>query len=183
MTAVVSQTIKMRDLVEIILATTGKDGQRVQELLKRGAVVQGASRFRWQSLVARDEDLDSVLRTFPDADPSRQFCAEHCIAARIHAGRQTIELPREVAAERRFLKRHTFWGELIAVASRSPLVYLDYSYRTRTDEYRASLTLDDVKALQKAAPLLRHSSLIAQVQQSALESVDYLVRYPADEQR
>ena len=46
-TRVVVQDLPVRDLVEHMLGITGKDEARVRELLLRGALVSGASRFRW----------------------------------------------------------------------------------------------------------------------------------------
>lgn len=178
MTAVVSQSIPMRDLIEAILATTGKDNQRVREVLLRGAVVQGASRFRWQSLNAGNADLDAVLRTFPDADRTRPFRPADCLGVRIRGSRHIIELPRQIAAKRRFLKRRSFWDALLAVAHNSLPEYVDYSYRTRSDEYRVRLSLADAAALRNAASLLRYPGLANQVQEAALESVEYFVPFP-----
>jgi hypothetical protein len=178
MTPVVAQTILMRDLVETILATTGKDNQRVRELLLRGAVVQGASRFRWQPVDADESDVDAVLRTFPNPDPKRSFRPAQCIGVRIRAGLHLIEVPRKIASERRLLKRQSFWDALLSLAAGSALEYVDYSYRTRTDEYRLRLTPEGVNSLQQAAALLRYSGLAMQIREGALEWVNYSVRFP-----
>ena len=47
-TPVVVQEIGTRELVEYMLGLTGKDEARVRELLLRGTLVSGASRFRWR---------------------------------------------------------------------------------------------------------------------------------------
>ena len=46
-TPVVVQEMPVRDLVEHMLGITGKDEARVRDLLLRGTLVSGASRFRW----------------------------------------------------------------------------------------------------------------------------------------
>jgi hypothetical protein len=177
-TPVVSQTIPLRELVWTILASIGKDRERMREMLLRGAVVQGASRFRWASLAIDHAEVEALLRLFPDADPSRPFCAERCLGVRLRAGRHAIELPRQVAAEKRLLKKRSFWDELMALAARCPPEYTDYSYRLRADEYRLRMTPGDAAVLRDAAALLRYSGLVAQVRAPALECVEYSVQFP-----
>jgi hypothetical protein len=178
MTPVVTQGMPLRDVVQAILATTGKDVVRVRDILRRGAVVQGASRLRWEPLAAEDQDVIEFLRLFPDPDPSRRFAAERCIGVRLRAGRQTIELPRQVAAERRWLKRRSFWDTLMEMASRAALEYVDYSYRTRADEYRVTVSPSDLRELRQAADLLRYSGLTAQIRLLGIEAIEYSVRFP-----
>lgn len=178
MTPVVNQTMPVRDLVEVVLSTTGKDLARVSEVLLRGAVVQGASRYRWESLKAGQAELSALLRTFPDPDPSRVFRADACIGVRFRLGRQVIEVPRKIASERRLLKRRSFWDTVIALVDGAALEYLDYSYRLRADEYRLVLTRPDVEVLKEAARLLRYSTLITQMTEASMDSLDYLVHYP-----
>lgn len=180
LTPVVNRTMDMRDLMEVILGATGKDGERVGEILSRGSVVQGASRFRWKPIVGARTDIDAVLATFPDADPKRGFNAQRCIGVRIRAERHLLELPRELAAARRFLRRRSFWDALMAIAARSKLEYTGYSYRMRSDEYRLTLTAGDSNAICQAAALLKYTGLVKQVQQRPPDTVEYSVRYPQD---
>jgi hypothetical protein len=178
MTPVVTQSMPLRDVVEAILATTGKDVVRVRDILRRGAVVQGASRLRWEPLSAEEEDIAGLLRSFPDPDQSRRFAAERCIGVRLRAGRQTVELPRQVAAERRLLKRRSFWDALMEIGLRTAPEYVDYSYRLRADEYRVALSPSDLRQLQQAADLLRYSGLAAQIRLLGIEAIEYSVRFP-----
>lgn len=166
------------EVVETILATTGKDASRVRDILSRGAVVQGASRFRWQPLQALEEEVARLLCAFPDPDPSRGFAAERCIGVRLRAGRQTVELPREIAAERRFLKRRSFWDALLEMAAHRALVYIDYSYRTRSDDYRVEISPADLASLRESAALLRYPGLTARIRLLAIECIEYSVRFP-----
>ena len=46
-TPVVLRDIPIRELIEHMIGITGKDEARVHELLLRGTLVSGASRFRW----------------------------------------------------------------------------------------------------------------------------------------
>ena len=46
-TPVVLQELPVRELVEHLLGIAGKDESRIREILLRGTLVSGASRFRW----------------------------------------------------------------------------------------------------------------------------------------
>src|SRR5690242_15275245 len=73
LTPVVVREMPVRELVEYMLGVTGKDEARVRELLLRGSLVSGATRFRWSGW---ETDLPSVLEllaTFPDPEPMRPF--------------------------------------------------------------------------------------------------------------
>ncbi len=178
LTQVISQAMPLRELVEVILSATGKDPFRVSEILRRGAVVQGASRYRWEPLKFDTADLNTVLATFPDADPERAFCPEACTGARLRSRRQVIELPRETASKRRLLKRQSFWDILLALASTPDLEYSQYSYRLRADEYRLPVTPARSAQLRAAANLLSYSTVSSQVAEGAFESIEYLVHFP-----
>src|SRR4051812_34610839 len=80
-TPVVVQDMPVRELVEYMLGVTGKDEARIRELLLRGSLVSGASRFRWTGWGAVLEDLRELLATFPDPAPSRRFAAANCTHA------------------------------------------------------------------------------------------------------
>src|SRR5262249_5318842 len=92
-TRVVVQELPMRELIEHILGVVGKDESRIREILLRGTLVSGASRFRWPGWEADAESLRESLAAFPDADPSLPFAAARCIRATLRGGRQTIEIP------------------------------------------------------------------------------------------
>jgi hypothetical protein len=84
-TRVVVQDLPLRDLVEHMLGITGKNEARVRELLLRGTLVSGASRFRWTGWEADLDGLRELLATFPGDDPARPFaaggaCAPCCAA-------------------------------------------------------------------------------------------------------
>jgi hypothetical protein len=70
-TPVVVRDIPMRELIEHMLGITGKDVPRLHELLLRGTLVSGASRFRWSGWDADPDAIRSLLATFPDPDPLR----------------------------------------------------------------------------------------------------------------
>src|SRR5579872_6317441 len=90
LTPVVVREMPLRELVEHMLGVTGKDEARVRELLLRGALVSGASRFRWTGWEADHAGLRELLATFPDPEPSRPFAPERSVRAILRGGRQPI---------------------------------------------------------------------------------------------
>src|SRR5512142_1355841 len=97
LTPVVVQEMALRDLIEHMLGVAGKDEARIRELLLRGTLVSGASRFRWAGWEADLDSLRELLASFPDSEPGRVFAAERCIRAVLRGGRHAIEIPREAA--------------------------------------------------------------------------------------
>src|SRR6476659_10988077 len=87
LTPVVVREIPIRELVEYMLGVTGKDESRVRELLLRGTLVSGASRFRWNGWEADPQALIDLLATFPDPEPERPFAPERSVRAILRGGR------------------------------------------------------------------------------------------------
>src|SRR5205809_6358593 len=79
LTPVVVREMPVRELVEYMLGVTGKDEARVRELLLRGTLVSGASRFRWSGWEADPQSLTALLATFPDAEPMRPFAPDRAV--------------------------------------------------------------------------------------------------------
>ena len=174
-TPVVAQEIPIRDLVEHMLGVTGKDEPRIQELLRRGALVTGASRFRWAGWEADLQGLRQLLSTFPDPDPSRAFAAERCVRAVLRGGRQAIELPREAVARKTLLRRQTFWDLLMEVIGTNAVVYAGYSYRDRADRYLRELHPTEIERLRAASGMVRYSTLRNQIQSTGFFSSELFV--------
>src|SRR5205814_7313072 len=104
-TPVVVQEIPIRELVEHMLGVTGKDAPRLHELLLRGTLVSGASRFRWAGWDADREGIEELLATFPDPDPRRPFTAAMCTRAALRGPGRRIEIPREIGMRKPFFRR------------------------------------------------------------------------------
>ncbi len=163
LTAVVVQDMPLRELVEYMLGAIGKDEARVRQLLLRGSLVSGASRFRWTGWDAPLDDLRQLLAAFPDPDPSRPFAAVHCTRATLRGGRQPIEISREAGSRKGLFQRESFWDALMKVVSGAAPAYAAYSYRERADRYLRDFTPDELAQLRAAAPLLRYTILSEQI--------------------
>jgi hypothetical protein len=174
LTAVVARNTPVRELVEEILAVTGKDRERVRGVLQRGTLVSGATRFRWASVDAEAGEVDALLATFPDPDPTRIFAAERCLTA-VLDGRRPIEISREAGMRKPVLRRSSFWDALMQAAAAGPLRYCEYSYRRRADRYRVEFSAGGRERLRAAARLVRYSALRRQIEEEALTGADLFV--------
>ena len=175
LTPVVVQELPVRDLIEHMLGVIGKDGQRVRELLKRGTLVSGASRFRWSGWEADAADVSQVLATFPDADPARAFDPARCLRASLRGGRQTIAVSREAGARKGLLQRASFWDLLMQVAAAALPAYGGYSYRDRADWFRRDLAPAETDRIRAAADAVRFSTLRDQVRAEAFTQMELFV--------
>jgi hypothetical protein len=162
-TPVVLQELPVRELVEHLLGIAGKDESRIREILLRGTLVIGASRFRWAGWDADVASLRELLATFPDADPARPFAAAGCIRATLRGGRHAIEIPREAAARKSLFQRKTFWDLLMEVVAASGPAYSGYSYRDRADRYLRQFTPAETERVRAAATAVRYSALRDQI--------------------
>ena len=175
LTPVVVQEMPVRDLVEHLLGVTGKDEPRIRELLRRGTLVSGASRFRWAGWEADSESVMELLAGFPDADPSRPFAAERCVRAILRGGGRVFEIPREVGARKGLLQRTSFWSVLMEVAGAADAMYAGYSYKDRADRYLRELSAAEAQRLRAASDAVKYSTLREQLRQGAFAQVELYV--------
>jgi len=162
-TRVVVQDLPLRDLVEHMLGITGKNEARVRELLLRGTLVSGASRFRWAGWEADPDGLRELLATFPGDDPARPFASARCLRAVLRGGRQAIEILREAGARKPLLRKSSFWDVLMELAEAGEIQYLHYSYKGRADCYRLEMPLAAAETLRAASEVVKYSSLREQI--------------------
>ena len=182
-TPVVVQEMPVGELVEYMLGVTGKDEARIRELLLRGSLVSGASRFRWTGWDAGLENVRELLATFPDPDPSRPFAAAHCTRATLRGGRQPIEIAREAGARKGLFQRESFWDALMkAVEGATPEAtpaYAGYSYRERSDRYVREFTRAEVEQIRGASGLVRYTTLSDQIRGVAFTHAELYVKREA----
>ena len=176
LTPVVVQEMAVRDLIEHVLGVTGKDEARIRDLLLRGTLVSGASRFRWQGWEAETGALRELLGTFPDAEPHRAFAAGSCVRAVLRGGRQAIEIPREAAARKRMFQRRSFWDTLMEVTGAATASYAGYSYRDRADRYVREFTHAEAEQVRAAGGAIRYSTLRDQVKMVAFTQAELVVK-------
>src|SRR5260221_7165695 len=180
-TPVVVQEMPVRDLVEHMLGITGKDEARVRDLLLRGTLVSGASRFRWTGLEVQPESIRTLLASFPDADPSRPFDTAQCTRVVLRGPRQPIGIPREIGTTRgvwaRMVRRQTFWDLLMEIAAAGEPQYSAYSYRDRPDVYQLALGGADAQRIREGARMVPFTALQGQLRIVPIEAAElYAVR-------
>ena len=175
-TPVVVQDLPVRELVEYMLGVTGKDQARIRELLLRGSLVSGASRFRWAGWEADPESLRELLATFPDPDPSRSFTASHCTRVTLRGTRQPIEISREAGARKGLFQRESFWDALMKVIEGTTPAYAGYSYRERSDRYLRDFNHTELGQIRGASGLIRYSILSDQVRTMPFTQAELYVK-------
>jgi hypothetical protein len=175
LTPVVVQDLPIRELVEHMLGVAGKDEPRIREMLVRGTLVSGASRFRWPGWEPDLGSLRELLATFPDPDPARQFAAERCIRAVLRGGRQSIEVPREAGLRKSLFQRESFWEVLMRVIGPGSLVYSGYSYRDRSDRFLREFSPGETERVRAGAGAVKYTTLRDQIQSVAFVQAELYV--------
>ncbi len=176
LTRAVAREMPLRELVEYMLPLTGKEVGRIREILLRGTLVSGASRFRWQGWRCEESALCELLATFPDPDPTRVFERGRCVRVVLRGSRGAIEVTREAgAATPRFHRAASFWEVLMQVAEAALPRYAGYSYGGRADRYEASLTPASATLLRAAASAVVHSSLRNRLEAAELFAAELYV--------
>ncbi len=173
LTPVVVQDLPLRELMEHMLGITGKDEERVHELLLRGTLVSGASRFRWAGWDASRDGIRGMLASFPDPDPGRPFQAGMCTLVVMSGPKFRIEISREAAIKKPLLRRTSFWQILIDVGSGGNPLYSGYSYKDRADWYRVDLSPPAADQLRSGARLLRYATLRGQIARAPLRTLAF----------
>ena len=172
LTPVLVQQLPVRELVEHVLGVTGKDEPRLRELLQRGTLVSGASRFRWEGWEPDLDSLRELLATFPDPEPGRPFAAARCLRAILRGDRQPIEIAREAVARKSLFQRESFWDLLMRVAGAAPLLYSGYSYRQRADRYVRQFTHGEIAELRRSCGSVKYSTLRDQIRSVAFDHAE-----------
>jgi hypothetical protein len=172
LTPVILQDLSMRDLLEQILGVTGKDEARIHDALRRGTLVSGASRYRWQGWEAELPAVRELLATFPDPEPTRAFAPARCERAVLRGGRSAIELAREAVRQKGLFQRVSFWDALMEIAASVPAGYAGYSYRDRCDRFIRELSHPEADRIRAAAELVKYSTLRGQIQAAAFTQVE-----------
>lgn len=175
LTPVVSREMPLRELAALMLDLTGKDAARVCELLLRGTLVSGATRYRWASMNAGLEELGTLLVSFPDLDPSLHFEAERCVRVILSGSGFRAEIPREALCKKRLLWRSSFWDVLMHVVAGTTLSYSGYLHSEGADQYSMEVTTQELAFLRENAGLLCYTSLERQVRTRALICVEFVV--------
>src|ERR1700752_5313525 len=139
----VRQTFRPAELIDMIVSVTGKDPQRVQQILRSGTIVFNSYRYWWDAIDAGPPELAPLLSAYPDADPSRPFRQENCTEVILESAgtppRHTLRLNRTNASRKRLFRTRSLWDVLLDLTRPQAPAYREYSYAHHADIYTLSL--------------------------------------------
>jgi hypothetical protein len=187
MRPLVRQAFRPAELVDMIVAVTGKDAQRVQQILRSGTIVFHSYRYWWPGFDAEPDKLAEILARYPDANPSRAFRPEDCIEAILESRatsapdamlqtstpRHTLRLRRGDASRKRLFRGRSLWDALMDLARPGPPAYREYSYALRADIYILHPTAAQLARLAREAAQYAPRSLRPQL--AILPSISQVV--------
>ena len=160
------QPMTLKELVGLVLTSTGKHPARIAERLQSGTCTYNIFRYWWEGFAPDPAALAALLAEFPDPDPARAFQAEACQWMRLLDSREPVphalSIEKAEAARRRWFQRRSCWDFLLEFAQARTPVYLDYSYYHRADLYRVALTPADRIALVQQSRRLAVRTLAPQ---------------------
>lgn len=173
LTPVVVQEMPLTEFMGHLAAATSANVERARELLKRGTLVSGASRFRWQPIECSLEEVAGAFLRLPQPEANRRFDASKCRSFVLIAGTRRWELSRAAASERRFLRRKSFWMGLVNALPAPE--YVTYLYKEQADLYRSVVNDETCRCIQTAAQLLRYANLAVELRAARINSVEWIV--------
>ena len=162
---VVKQTFRLSELADMVVSVAGKDPARVQQIFRTGTLFYNGYRYWWDGLTADLGEIEEILLTFPDDDPSRPFDPSQAIAVLFEIGggaqRNIVEISAKEAAGKKLFGKSSPWDVLLKFAAIATARYEKYSHARRADLFRLALPYDRaqqlLEALLEAAPRgLRH---------------------------
>jgi hypothetical protein len=125
--------------------------------LRSGTATYHYYRYWWPGFDADEADLRAALARFPDADATRPFRWEDCIAVLLEIesgpGRAPVEAPREAASRKRWWRRASLWDVLMRLTAGDPPQYETYSYSRRADLYHRDASGLALQAISEDAEL------------------------------
>ena len=141
----------------MVLSVTGKEPERIRQILRSGTVVFHFYRYWWHGFEIAEAELARAARAFSRSrSVARRFASSNARVALIEDNakppRVLIEIERAAASRTGLFRRRSFWDALVsAAAAAGPLVYHGYSYSRRADLYRLELSDEQRAALVAAA--------------------------------
>lgn len=175
LTPVGREDLPCSELVERIVAVTGKDAERIAEILRRGTFVSGPARYRWQRLDADAAELTVLLATLPDEQPERPFDGAKCHTIFLRGRRANVEIRDDFAKEKRLFKKTSFWESLLAALPTADAKYERYSYADKADVYSVKIPFEVARRIEQDAVLLKYSAVIQQIRLLDVASAELYV--------
>lgn len=138
------QPMTLAELVGLVLTHTGKDRERVRELLHGGSCTYNIYKYWWEPVDPDYTELEVALDSFPDPDPERVFDPACCQLIRFSDLAEPlphmVEFSSEEGSKRRLFVREKLWPFLLRFAASHDPAYLDYSYQDKADLFAVDLS-------------------------------------------
>lgn len=164
---VVKQEFRLEELLDMLVSVAGKDVRRLQQVLRSGTTIYHYYRYWWQGFEADEAELRAALARFPDPDAARPFRWEECTAVLLEVesgpGRVPVELTRDAASRKRWLRRTSLWDVLKRLAAGDAPRYDTYSYARRGDLYHREASGLALAALSQEAERAARRELLFSV--------------------
>jgi hypothetical protein len=172
---VVQRDFTLRELVEVMLPVVGADSARIRQIIRVGTVSTGDYRYRWEGMEIPPEELESLLGSFPRAEPMRSFDPARCFLVRFRRDRETLDLPRESASRKPLFGKQSFWDKLVEFGA-DKVRYADYDHAAKADRYSLTLNAGAWENLRGLLPLLKPKSAADRLERLRPETVELLTR-------
>jgi hypothetical protein len=160
---IVRQAFSAHELLDMVLRVTGKDAERVRQILRSGTIAYHYHRYWWAGFEAGETELGEALARFPDADPAREFHAEECSAVVFESGgvgaREIVRIERGAASQTRWFRPRSLWDAVLAPTFATAPRYGDYSYEWSADVFQRDLTEEEADDLEAEAAKLAPRAL------------------------
>jgi hypothetical protein len=148
---VFNQTFRLQELADMVVSVVGKNAVRVQQIFRAGTIVYNGYRYWWDALQVENSEVDALLLSFPEDEPSRPFEAQAATMALLEMGggtqRSVAEIERSEASRKRLFGKESPWMVLLRLANDSNLHYEKFSHAKKADLYRISLPYERAKHL------------------------------------
>jgi len=165
----------LQELMAAMLPVVGRDGARIQQLLRIGGFSNGEYKFRWESREVDASMIEHVLEQFPRAEPQRAFNPASCFLIRFIREVEVLALPRGAADKKGFFSSESFWDALLKLAA-AHLRYKEYSFADRADVYTLELTPDLGEKFRAILPLMKPKSAGERIERQRPEKIELLAR-------
>jgi hypothetical protein len=148
---VFNQTFRLQELADMVVSVVGKNAVRVQQIFRAGTIVYNGYRYWWDALQVENSEVDALLLSFPEDEPSRPFQAQAATMVLLEMGggtqRSVAEIERSEASQKRLFGKESPWMVLLRLANDSNLHYEKFSHAKKADLYRISLPYEQAKHL------------------------------------
>jgi hypothetical protein len=152
---IVRQAFSAHELLDMVLRVTGKDAERVRQILRSGTIAYHYHRYWWTGFDAGEIELAEALARFPNAEPARVFRGGECVVVIFESGgeplRAIARIERRAASQRRWFRPGSLWDAVLALALATPPKYHDYSYEWRADVFQRDVTEEEAGDLEAEA--------------------------------